>query len=192
MQYQNITSKLAFWACCYRNNIPSELLAIITSFYQKPISHEIMRLARPSFFTNNKYQSTRDHVIMRFGNIPDWDTSLITDMSNFFEKTFFNENINEWNVSNVEDMSCMFKGAIHFNQPLNNWNVSKVIRMDHMFSGAIEFNQPLHNWDVRNVRSMSYMFSSTNKFNQPLNSWNIKKMKNTMFFKAKGFHPSGI
>ena len=55
----------------------------------------------------------------------------------FYEAYSFNQSINEWNVSNVNDMSKMFackkfliKNKIlnshilnKFNQPLNNWNV---------------------------------------------------------------------
>jgi surface protein len=35
--------------------------------------------------------------------------------------TFFglNQPLNNWNVSNVKDMSCMFKNASSFNQPLH-------------------------------------------------------------------------
>ena len=31
-----------------------------------------------------------------------------------------------------------------FNQPLNNWNVSNVEDMENMFQNARSFNQPLH------------------------------------------------
>ena len=39
--------------------------------------------------------------------------------------------INDWDVSNVTNMSSLFhvSGADSFNQPLNNWNVSKVTNM---------------------------------------------------------------
>jgi hypothetical protein len=38
----------------------------------------------------------------------------------------FNENINVWDVSNVENMEGMFEGCFKFNKPLDKWNVSKV------------------------------------------------------------------
>ncbi len=38
----------------------------------------------------------------------------------------FNQDIGNWNVSNVTDMRSMFKGAKAFNQDLNSWDVSKV------------------------------------------------------------------
>jgi membrane-associated lipoprotein len=59
--------------------------------------------------------------------------------SMFSEAKNFNQNINSWNVSNVTNMSEMFKGSLDyrekssFNQPLNNWNVSNVTDMSSMF-----------------------------------------------------------
>ena len=54
----------------------------------------------------------------------------------FFAKSF-NQPLNNWDVSNVENMFGMFCNAESFNQPLNNWDVSNVIYMDEMFIGAI-------------------------------------------------------
>ena len=52
----------------------------------------------------------------------------ITNMSRLFHSRWdlfdnFNDNINDWDVSNVNDMSFMFSGCYHFNQPLNKWDV---------------------------------------------------------------------
>ena len=38
--------------------------------------------------------------------------------------------INNWDVSNVEDMNNMFWGARSFNQPLKKWNVSNLNDMN--------------------------------------------------------------
>ena len=38
-----------------------------------------------------------------------------------------------------------------FNQDIGNWNVSNVTNMWAMFSGASDFNQDIGNWDVSNV-----------------------------------------
>jgi len=82
--------------------------------------------------------------IEQYGDINNWNVSNITDMSNLFMySNSFNEDISEWDVSKVTNMSGMFKGATSFNQPLNKWDVSKVTNMSHMFEGASSFNQPL-------------------------------------------------
>ena len=53
----------------------------------------------------------------------------------------------------------MFSHAGFFNQPLNNWNVSKVEDMDFMFAAATSFNQPLNNWNVLTVRGTQTLVS---------------------------------
>ena len=65
--------------------------------------------------------------------------------------------ISNWDVSNVTNMSRMFRNATSFNQPLNNWDVSNVTSMNYMFRGATSFNQPLNNWNVSNVTRMTWM-----------------------------------
>ena len=111
------------------------------------------------------------------------DTSLITDMSYLFHKSerkYF-EGIEDWDTSNVEDMSFMFFWAIEFNQPLNNWNVSNVKNMSGMFQAAIKFNQPLYKWDTSNVKTMSFMFNYAKSFNQNINNWNVSKIEDLSY-----------
>ncbi len=133
------------------------------------------------------------------GLMEDWDTSLVTDMSNLFA---FNAdlvaaqllcktpslssstpksptpNLSRWDTSNVTNMSNMFQGAAHFNQPLNQWNTSKVTNMSNMFQGATHFNQPLNQWNTSKVTNMSGMFQGAAHFNQPLNHWNTSNVTN--------------
>ncbi|WP_425381098.1 BspA family leucine-rich repeat surface protein [Spiroplasma endosymbiont of Polydrusus pterygomalis] len=40
----------------------------------------------------------------------------------------FNQDISQWDTSNVKDMNNMFAGALLFNQDLSGWNVSNVIK----------------------------------------------------------------
>ena len=66
--------------------------------------------------------------------------------------------ISNWDVSNVTDMSNMFKEATSFNQPIGDWNVSKVTNMSNMYFNAKSFNQPIGDWDLSNVTDKSSMF----------------------------------
>jgi surface protein len=73
-------------------------------------------------------------------------------------------------------MNNMFCGAESFNQPLNNWNVSNVIDMSYMFYHAISFNQPLNNWNVSNVidvKDIDEIFVGAKAFNQDLSNWKL-------------------
>ena len=154
--------------------------------YKPTTKEELKRLA----FTNNG---------IKLGDI---DTSLITDMSDLFNESKRKDfdGIEEWDTSNVENMSYMFAymhynvlgqySMTEFNSNLNNWNVSKVKNMIYMFAGCTYFNQPLNKWDVSNVENMSGMFFGAKKFNQPLNNWNVSKVKDMsdMFHNCEAFN----
>ena len=125
------------------------------------------------------------------GNISEWNTSNITDMSNlFYELNDFNEDISRWDVSNVENMEGMFNEAKAFNQPIGNWKVSNVTNMRDMFNAAKAFNQPIGGWDVSKVKNMDGMFMNAITFNQPIGDWNVSSVINMelMFYKAKAFN----
>ena len=83
----------------------------------------------------------------------------------------FNQPLNNWDVSKVENMYLMFgvvdgtNGQGAFNQPLNNWDVSNVTNMAAMFKGHKKFDQDLSNWDVSNVQDFGNMFDQTRPFN---------------------------
>merc|ERR1711918_82967 len=67
----------------------------------------------------------------------------------FYEASLFNQDISQWNVSNVTDMRHMFFGASSFNQDISQWNVSNVTNMRRMFNGASSFNQDIGNWPIK-------------------------------------------
>ena len=51
-----------------------------------------------------------------------------------------------------------FFGASNFNQDVLEWDVSQVYLVDEMFGGAVGFNQDISTWDVNEVNSMGAMF----------------------------------
>ncbi|OEJ15224.1 hypothetical protein BFL38_13010 [Brachyspira hampsonii] len=126
-----------------------------------------------------------------FEGIEDWDTSNVENMSWMFRECLsFNQPLDKWDTSNVTNMSGMFSLAKTFNQNINNWNVSKVEDMSYMFNACDSFNQPLNDWDVSNVKTMEAMFHSAISFNQPLDKWNTSKVENMhdMFCRCKQFN----
>src|SRR5690625_5591759 len=68
----------------------------------------------------------------------------------------FDQDIGNWDVSSVKDMSYMFSNS-SFNQNIENWDVSSVETMAGMFSieeASSEFNQDISRWDVSNVKDI--------------------------------------
>ena len=85
------------------------------------------------------------------------DVSKIDNMEElFWQFDEFNGDISQWDVSNVEDMSCMFQESA-FSGDISHWNTKNVHYMNAMFSSS-EFNGDISQWDVSNVNLAFCMF----------------------------------
>ncbi|MFT4297630.1 MAG: BspA family leucine-rich repeat surface protein [Candidatus Woesearchaeota archaeon] len=98
----------------------------------------------------------------------------VLDMYRMFENSQFNQNISNWDVSNVKNMNWMFYFS-KFNSDISKWNVSNVHSMVGMFFESI-FNSDISSWNVNNVRNMSAMFTYS-KFNSSISQWNVSSVK---------------
>ena len=126
----------------------------------------------------------------RYGDMENWDTSLVTDMSSAFSGYWqFNGDISGWDTSNVTNMSTMFSGASTFDQDLSRWNTANVTDMAGMFERALVFNQDLSLWKNSNVTDMGDMFENAVAFNQDLSQWQTSNVTDMgdMFRNAAAF-----
>ena len=118
-----------------------------------------------------------------YGSMPDWDVSLVTDMSGwtgsasqgFRGKSTFNGDIGNWNTAQVTNMRAMFSSASAFNQDIGSWNTAQVTDMGFMFSSASAFNQDIGSWNTAQVTNMRGMFNYASAFNQTLGVGTQKK-----------------
>lgn len=115
--------------------------------------------------------------------------SSVTNMVDCFRSSTFNQDIGNWNVSNVTKTAFMFRFNSTFNQDIGSWDVSNVTRMEFMFQSASSFDQDIGSWDVSNVTNMSFMFSnvtlSTANYDALLIGWNsLPSLQSSVNFHA--------
>jgi surface protein len=93
------------------------------------------------------------------------------------------------NLTNVVDMSIMFRGAVNLTGNFSGWDTSRIQTFDQLFYGATNFNQDLSAWNTSSLTNMRYLFRNT-AFNQPVNTWDTSKVTNMeyTFFGASGFN----
>ena len=142
-----------------------------------PLNNETIRVAVKDYIEGGK---KKDVIIKKYGKIEDWNTSQVTDMSHLFnEYIIFNEDISKWDTSKVTNMSDMFHGAKNFNQPIGNWDTSSVRYMCAMFYDAEKFNKPIGEWNTSRVITMAWMFCGTRAFRQHkhIAKWNVSNLK---------------
>jgi len=108
--------------------------------------------------------------------------------------------IRVWDVSAIQDYSCLFYTAAgggqeqrlrRFNADISGWNVSGRHKdMHSMFLRCQDFNQPLNEWDMSGVDCTSSMFEGCYHFNQPLSKWDVRKVVSMqkMFSDARAFN----
>ena len=139
-----------------------------------------------------------------YGSMPDWDVSLVTDMSGwngtayqgFGGKSTFNGDISEWNTAKVTTMAGMFRCGLYvqfssaFNQDIGRWNTEKVTNMKSMFRFATAFNQDIGGWNTAQVTNMGFMFYYAFAFSHDIGRWNTSKVADmrAMFYYASAFN----
>ena len=149
----------------------SALLIFACSYGQTPITDSNVNQATGYCLSTNPIDGMCSDS--EYGAMPDWDVSNVTNMSRLFKgKQVFNVDISRWNVSNVTDMSRMFNTARRFNQDISSWDVSNVTDMSGMFMDASKFNQDLSAWDVKRVTTCSG-FTDNDPQNTP--QWTLPK-----------------
>jgi hypothetical protein len=104
-------------------------------------------------------------------------------MALMFTTTLFNQNIGNWNVSNVVSMQGMFQNS-SFNQDLSLWVTSSVTSMSDMFRNNSNFNQNIGVWNISNVTNFTNFMStktpvtfSTANLDAIYNGWSSRPVK---------------
>ena len=161
------------------NNNPIKILdfdgiPLATNGYQfsKLNNLDISSESIPSIYSNTSLSNAfSESYNFNSSNLTFWNVSNVNDMSSIFKDTSFNQDISGWITNNVVNISSMFENNEFFNQDLSKWNTSKVTNMSNMFKNATAFNSSLqynqvnNYWDVSSVTNMTSMFQNATSFN---------------------------
>ena len=160
--------------------------------------HDLSKIADENItITQIGFQTLKDETVqvdqMPKGVITvpkDLPSEITSTKKMFFNCSKFNQDLNNWNVSNVTNMMYMFFCCSSFNQDLSKWNVSNVTNMRSIFLDCKLFNKDISNWNVSNVKNMSNMFRGCSKYNKNLNNWNVSNVTNMscMFLECSLFN----
>jgi surface protein len=145
----------------------------------------------PTFGSNCSTVSMFNNATEFNQDIGNWDVSNVVSMTGMFNNaTSFNQDIGNWNTGNVNDISAMFGRATSFNQDIGNWNTSNLAGLQGTFSGASKFNQDISGWDTSKVTRMHDAFANASLFNIDISNWNTSNVANmaNMFLNATSFN----
>lgn len=91
--------------------------------------------------------------------------------------------LNDIDVSKIEDMSFLFIDLDPGDIEISLWDVSNVTTMEGMFNNCRNFNADLSEWDIRNVKNFNYTFYFCKKLTSNFGKWEINTSNHeNMFF----------
>lgn len=137
-----------------------------------------------------------------FGAYPDYSLGVHTDGATTINGICmkigsFNQRVNSWDVSQVEDAGYCFTNATNFDREVN-WDAPKLLSINNLLMGTAKFNKDITirsakptnisfmlngaasfnsklNIDTSECDNFSNMLAGAKKFNQPLTNFNFGK-----------------
>ena len=87
-------------------------------------------------------------------------------------------NINSWNTSSITSLYSTFENCINFDDNIGNWDVSNVLDFHYAFRNS-KFNNggspSINNWNIKVGADLEAVFYDATYFNQSVSSWKIER-----------------
>ena len=116
-------------------------------------------------------------------HLENFDTSNVTDMSGmFYGLTKLKQaDLGKLDTSNVENMSSMFKNTAFENFNLANWDVKNVNNVFNMFNGTPAKSIDVSGWQVDSLDSVNMLFSGLSNLTSVKMFKDFKNISNTTY-----------
>lgn len=138
----------------------------------------------------NRDISTKEVNVVGLGDYIAWDMFRVTNINSIISGNIsmaFNQNIGNWNTTNMANIGTAFARCTQFNQDLSTkqvivgtganeityiaWNISNVTNMGSTFANCSNFNGNIDNWNTSNVTTLLNIFqSANNSFNRDIST----------------------
>lgn len=108
-----------------------------------------------------------------------WNVGSALDMSGMFRSTPFRHDLNNWNTSNVQNMSAMWYGwqSLGNDSIFSSWDVSSVTNMSMMFRQG-NSNPDVGGWNTSSLEDCSLFVEGNGGFSRDISGWNIGNLLN--------------
>lgn len=110
-------------------------------------------------------------------DLSNWNTSNVTNMRLlFYGPAGTSTNFSLWDVSRVTNFWGMFRGlTTSLNPDVGGWNISSATDLEDMFYANVAFDRDLSAWDTSNVTNMTAMFRFSS-YDRDISAWNISSL----------------
>ena len=101
-------------------------------------------------------------------------------------KPDFDENIENWNTTNIVNIAGLFEGVINFSYDLSGWDTKKIETMSDTFKNSI-VPKGVDMWAIDKLKYVDYTFSGATIENMDFSGYNFTEvvLSTSLFYKSK-------